>query len=468
MHRVAPLSATKKLYADATLSSPDLITTSSPRSSTPPSAAAQDGIGDSPPRKHVSPRSPAFSTSSTVDGSGDDASSSPVLPSLPAPRLSERAREHLRRVESPQRHTEAEENSQYVTASWGSPYTPADPRHLRQLSFSSEPSDDAPLHQLEISTPFLRSVPLVSPTGHERAHQSHLSETAAVLVNRARRPVRGITEDWIRTHTTNDLTSENRHWLSDGDYSEHSSLSGSISGDDAAWFEEPELQTPRASLVSPRLPRQPRRASHRYPRTRSSNETLKQAALSRANANMDNVSLDSGRGAQDTASIHTIDSVSEVASKVETPRVDRRPSMNGSIRGPAADVQIPATPTKPTKEAPMQTPRFKKKVPWKGKNILVYLPRDGERGPSGQGAIPLNASDTAAMLRSWDQLGYNTQGFDLDDSVAVSKSGLDPLENYSQSRNLWPNLDEIARERSQRKYQVTLPDLNGKHISHQP
>lgn len=466
MRRVAPLSATEKSYSNATLPSPGLITTSSPRSSPPPSAAAQDGIGDSPSRNQASPRSPAFSTSSTVDGSGDDASSSPVLPSLPAPKLSERAREHLRRAESPQRHTEAEENSQYVTASWGSPYPPADPRHLRQLSFSSEPSEDAPFHQLEISTPFLRSVPLVSPTGHERAHQSHLSESAAVLVNRARRPVRSITEDWIRTHTTNDLTSEHRHWLSDGDYSEHSSLSGSISGDDAAWFEEHELRTPRASLVSPTQPRQPRRASRRHPRKRESNETLKQEA--RDNANMDNISVDLGRGAQDAASIHTIDSVSEVASKVETPRIDRRPSTLGSIHGPTADAQLPATPTKPTKEAPTQTPRFRKKVPWKGKNILVYLPRDDERGPAGKGAIPLGASDTAAMLRSWEQLGYNTQGFDLDDSVAASKSALDPLENYSQSRNLWPNLDEIARERSQRKYQVTLPDLNGKHISHHP
>ncbi|KAI1881786.1 hypothetical protein JX265_000612 [Neoarthrinium moseri] len=433
------------------------LKTSPPRTPSSPSAAARDSIGASPSRALHSPRSPAFSTSSTVDGSDDGISSSPVLPSLPAPKLPDRAREHLRRVDSPQSESEPEDRSaQYVTASWGSPYPPNARRHLRRQSFSSEPSDDSPIHQLEIATPFLRAVPGVSPTGQVQSQQSRLSDSAAVLLNRARRPLGGITEEWIRAHTTNDLTSEHRHWLSDGDFSEHSSLSGSVSGDDAGWFEETDPRTPRPKAIqAQRLLQQPRRTSRRHPRSRSSSETLKQAvsnSVNTATAAMDSFTLELGHAAQDAASIHTVESTSEAA-KVETPRFERKTSVNGSI-------QLPATPTKPTKPVSAQTPRLKKKVPWKGKNIMVHLPRDEERGYGTQRPIPLTAEKTAEMFRSWDELGYNTRGFDLDAAFEVEDTSLDPLEAYSQSRNLWPNLDDIARDRSNGKYKVTLPDLN--------
>ncbi|KAK6839718.1 myosin class II heavy chain [Apiospora arundinis] len=226
--------------------------TSSQRPSTPPGASAQDGIGASRSRTPSSPRSPAFSTSSTVDGSDDQQSSSPIIPSLPAPKLPERAQEHLRRATSPQSRAESDDDNNYVTTSWGSPYPHSEGRHLRQTSSSSEASseasDDSPIHHLAIQTPFLRTVPLISSPDPDHYQSSQLSESAAVLVNRVRRPVRGITEDWIRAHTTHDPTSEQRHWFSDGDNSEHSSLSGSDSGDEAGWFEETDPRTPRASL----------------------------------------------------------------------------------------------------------------------------------------------------------------------------------------------------------------------------
>ncbi|KAK6856835.1 myosin class II heavy chain (MHC) [Apiospora arundinis] len=417
--------------------------TSSQRPSTPPGASAQDGIGASRSRTPSSPRSPAFSTSSTVDGSDDQQSSSPIIPSLPAPKLPERAQEHLRRATSPQSRAESDDDNNYVTTSWGSPYPHSEGRHLRQTSSSSEASseasDDSPIHHLAIQTPFLRTVPLISSPDPDHYQSSQLSESAAVLVNRVRRPVRGITEDWIRAHTTHDPTSEQRHWFSDGDNSEHSSLSGSDSGDEAGWFEETDPRTPRASLFP--------RNTHGHPRTRSSNETLRQATLNLANLEMDNINVNMGRGAHDAAA-------SDTASKIETPRIDRQTSINGSLR----DSQLPATPSKPMKPNQTRTPRLKKKVPWKGKSIVVHLPRDDDRWQGGglKGLKSLSSSDIEAMFRSWEELGYNTEGFDLD----APRGNLDPLETSSQSRNEWPNLGDIARERSQRKYQVTLPDLN--------
>lgn len=377
-----------------------------------------------------------------------------MLPPLPAPKLPGRVSEYLR---TPPSNRSTERDSQYVTASWGSPYPEADSDHFRRLSFSSETSEDSPLHQLEINTPFLRPAPLIATTESERPSSS-LSGTAAVLANRARRPPRGITEDWIRQHTTSDLTSEHRHWLSDGtDDSEPSSVRSSITGEDVSWFDESDPRTPRPPRLRaiPHPSRVPSQVSRHLPRKRSSNETLKQAVLNRRvvsrTSNMD--ALEVERSGQDAASIHTIESLSEAATRTDTPRSDQL-SANGSVT--TGFHEPPATPAKPAKVVTGRTPRPKKKVPWKGKNILVCLPWDEERGQPGKGPIPLGATEVKSMLRSWEELGYNIRGFDLEGAHAP----LDPLDTYSQSRGEWPDSEDVTHERSQHQYQVTLPDLN--------
>ncbi|KAI0522160.1 hypothetical protein F5B22DRAFT_634079 [Xylaria bambusicola] len=110
---------------------------------------------------------------------------------------------------------------------------------------------------------------------------------------------------------------------------------------------------------------------------------------------------------QDAASIHTIESNSDSTPRPLTPTKSESISMNGSTHGTQS--ALPITPAKPTKQALSQTPRLKKKVPWKGKNILVLIPRDEERGQPGKAPMPL---------------------------------------------------DPTTRERSLRQYRVTLPDLN--------
>ncbi len=404
------------------------------------------------------PRSSSpFSSSSTVD-EGESSSSSPVIPALRAPQLPARALEYLRAT-TPSLGDPDEEN-QYVTASWGSPYQQSDGNHIRQQSSSSSElsEEESPLHQLEINTPFLRPAPPVSASDPE-PYQHSLSGSAAILANRARRPVRGLTEDWIRQHTTKHLASEHRHWLSDGtDESEHSSLSGSASSDEAGWFAEADPRTPRASARPVRVPNQ---SVPRHPRTRSSNETLKQAVINIRK--MESLVID--RTSQYASSIHTTESSDVTAGRMESPVESDQNGLkglkgvNGSAHPPITSVpglQRPATPPKPTKMIFTQTPRLKKKVPWRGKNIMVLLPRDAERGQPGKAPIPLRETEVKNMLRSWTQLGYNIRGFDLNGGYSQ-----DVQDEYSRSRGQWPDLDDVAQERSQRKYQVTLPDLNG-------
>ncbi|KAL7795889.1 hypothetical protein V8C37DRAFT_32420 [Trichoderma ceciliae] len=107
----------------------------------------------------------------------------------------------------------------------------------------------------------------------------------------------------------------------------------------------------------------------------------------------------------------------------------------------------------PSYREPLTTPRIKKKVPWRqGKNIIVLIPGDDERGLPGRPPLPLRQDETERMFESWTELGYNVDGFDL------------PAEEYvvgeSQSRELWPSLEDLEQERYDRDFTVVLPDLN--------
>ncbi|KAK0749538.1 hypothetical protein B0T18DRAFT_320870 [Schizothecium vesticola] len=142
---------------------------------------------------------------------------------------------------------------------------------------------------------------------------------------------------------------------------------------------------------------------------------------------------------------------------MERPRTPKGTNgANGFSGTPKANGINPLTPSRVTKRAPPNmTPRLKKKVPWKGKNIMVLLPRDEERGQPEKGNIPLSEAATNNLFRSWEQLGYNIDGFDLDPPVGYSAPG-----EQSQSRGAWPDFEELVQERKRGNWTVLLPDLN--------
>ncbi|KAK0106092.1 hypothetical protein ONS95_004596 [Cadophora gregata] len=111
-------------------------------------------------------------------------------------------------------------------------------------------------------------------------------------------------------------------------------------------------------------------------------------------------------------------------------------------------------------EAPVQVPtpapgppRLKKKVPWRGKNILVLLPWDDERGQKGKAPTPLTEKDMAAMLKEWEQLGYDTTGFNLGPDVSEGDEG-----SQGQSRSPWPLVRDVIQDRTQRNFRVSIPN----------
>jgi hypothetical protein len=101
-------------------------------------------------------------------------------------------------------------------------------------------------------------------------------------------------------------------------------------------------------------------------------------------------------------------------------------------------------------------PRLKKKIPWKGKNILVLLPWDDERGQSGKAPTPMSQKDVDAMVREWEQLGYDTTGFKLGPNSPDAEE-----ESQGQSRGIWPYDQDMLNERAQRSFRVSIPDRRG-------
>jgi hypothetical protein len=409
--------------------------------SSPPPAPAEDGSANIDSQTPEQPGSPAFSTSSTFEGG-----SSPVLPPLPVPTFNGRV---INLSSTPPERSRSE-SSHYYTASWGSPYQQPSASgrthytHAHSHTLSSEPSEDSPFRRLEFHTPYLRPAPTFTRTLTDPEFVSNDGLiSAAVLANRARRPAQGLTEDWIRQHTGGE-TAEANNWLSDGPgESEHSSVSGSISGE-GDWLgpeADPRTPTLKRFLES----RDKRRISTRIAHKRQqSTETLKQEHFSEPSLpNMANPNVDAGSGAEKAM----------MAPSEERPPP---PPPKETLTWRAA--MLPATPAVPVPAASPAPapPRLKKKVPWKGKNIMVLLPWDDERGQKGKAPTPMTERDVEAMLKGWEELGYDTRGFNLGQTHTIDDEG-----GEGQSRSPWPQAVDMNHEREQRSFRVSLPDKRG-------
>lgn len=383
---------------------------------------------------------------------------------MPVPRLPLRVQGLLRSRTPP---TISVNEDEVDGSRWGSPYPP----NLRAESSSSDDDDDSesegdPIHSLALQTRFLRPAPPTQQETPSESRSSLISGAASVLANRARRLVHGITEDWIRQHTAHGSEREKLHWLSDGTGdSENSSLSDSFSGDeDSAWLGD-DLLTPRADRRrSSRRSSRQRQESQSALKKQSSTDTLRQSRVVSRQASRSNMASPNERALQPDVTT-TSDLVpllspfpertTSISQPVSAVKAEDASSIN-SLKGE------PTTPSTPSKPAPKRTstlaasPRMKKKVPWKGKSVMVLIPKDDERGQPGKAPIPLTKAEVEERMRRWKEKGHDISGFDLE----PPKTSID--ESTSQSRGPWPDFDDLVQERQEKSWKVLLPDLNGK------
>ncbi len=344
-------------------------------------------------------------------------------------------------------------SSHYFTASWGSPYQQPSASsqghsHAHSHTLSSDASSDSPVRHLEFYTPYLRPAPTYAPslTEPDFVSQDGLI-SAAVLANRARRPPTGLTEDWIRQHTGGEAAERN-HWLSDDEPLEsgRSSLSGSVSGEGGDWLgEDTDPRTPTLKRFLETREHRSRRPSLRGHRKNLSSATLRREDF-----------LDSS---VPIMSLSNEDNTSGVQMQIQAPSPgEERPPPPPPKEGPWRAASIPTSlAPAPTGTPAPGPPRLKKKVPWKGKNILVLLPWDDERGKNGKAPKPMSEHDVEVMMKEWQQLGYDTSGFNLGPEHLETREG-----GRGQSCSPWPYLEDIMVERAGGNFRISIPDRKGK------
>jgi hypothetical protein len=133
------------------------------------------------------------------------------------------------------------------------------------------------------------------------------------------------------------------------------------------------------------------------------------------------------------------------------------PEWRAEERPAAPNVQAP--PVRPVAPSPAPAqPRLKKKVPWKGKNIMVLLPWDDDRGQKGKAPAPLTEAEVQAKLVKWEEDGYDTTGFNLGENEVVEGEG-----SQGQSRSVWPHNADVENSRQERSFRVSIPDRKGEH-----
>jgi hypothetical protein len=68
----------------------------------------------------------------------------------------------------------------------------------------------------------------------------------------------------------------------------------------------------------------------------------------------------------------------------------------------------------------------------------------------------MKEKDVEAMLKEWEQFGYDTTGFNLGPASPGAEEG-----SQGQSRGVWPIAQDMLNEKAQRSFRVSIPDRRG-------
>lgn len=98
----------------------------------------------------------------------------------------------------------------------------------------------------------------------------------------------------------------------------------------------------------------------------------------------------------------------------------------------------------------LEPPRLKKRVSWRGRSIVIAIPRfDYEAAGIPK---PMSRADVEARMKHFEDQGYNVFGHDLTDDRSMG-------QGPAQVRNIFPLEGERRRLPSKGEIKVTLPDL---------
>lgn len=100
--------------------------------------------------------------------------------------------------------------------------------------------------------------------------------------------------------------------------------------------------------------------------------------------------------------------------------------------------------------ARLEPPRLKKRVSWRGRNIVIAIPRFDYEAAGF--ARPMSRADVDARMKQFEDEGYNISGYDLANDQPVD-------QGPAQVRAIFPEESESRKIPSKGDVKVTLPDL---------
>lgn len=120
------------------------------------------------------------------------------------------------------------------------------------------------------------------------------------------------------------------------------------------------------------------------------------------------------------------------------------------VRHTPISSQLPAQPEPFRSPAKLEPPRLKKRVSWRGKNIVISIPRCDYRA---LGLMePMSKSEIDERIKQFEDAGYDTTGHDLFDDQFRS-------EGPAQVREIYPDEREARFLPPRNQMKIVLPDL---------
>ncbi|KAF7585691.1 hypothetical protein BBP40_010272 [Aspergillus hancockii] len=369
------------------------------------------------------------------------------------------------------------ESSIYYTTAWGSPYAAPSPRRLSwslsqyagigRGSGASSPTSmrSGIYHGSETNKPelILPDAP-ESSTGQPNGSIRNRSPGRDIFGRRGGKSIKDFTQDWINQYLSGQPRTERGNWLSDDSGSEAPSFFTAQNhfADDPAddWLgleqdkrEEDLLRTPTlADFTNRRVGAGNGESSIARQRTKEylhrRADTLRQEDFWGFAYDKDPqpIIMTDAKEAQFSAEPgHK--ALPSVEKPLPPPPAE---AMNENSLAPGNSVLSDfkaAKPPVPDKPVPTTTQRTRKKLAWRGKTCIIALPLEDKRGSEESGYRLMTVEDVKKRLNSWEEQGYDIQGFSI--------SGPD---DYSLSRPSYPDPTEAQQEWKSRSYNVCFPN----------
>ena len=391
--------------------------------------------------------------------------SSPPENLPPLPRL-HRHSESVNPLSSPPQR-ERDNSGQYYAAAWGSPYATPSPnrsrhyaRHsedpiggLRDFAFGGyEPGSESQFKKKRPATlgpstldPLLgQQIPVAQPS------QSSDSHWASVDSNPT-------SSEELSHPQLSESKSERPNWLSDdsGDNQEpakqrqqRADSSDSLS---KGWLGLDEEQPEEDIAQTPTVKNFVEQKEEARPASRASNPVMHRKTESTVTLKPSDY--------KPSSPLHSPQSQSRFDQKAE-PQASpaKQPAMDspleksfpvasseekaGDVVAPSFMAQ-PALPTRPNIPSAPSFQRPRKRITWRGKACIIALPVEDKR----EFRNLLTPDDVDAKLKQWEKDGYDTSSLNLGGAEAGS-----------QSRPLFPSVEDIKQERKAKRYNVRIPN----------